>query len=440
MSALATPEAAQRSFAELLPCIDIAECAGAKVKLGLLDGCAEDDVPILRLLRRPCPSGTHGFGCDIRWDLHDNFLPKPKRWLRQWNASKAAAVDCQGGFFAAFADVLTRAHWEQEWDAQPFRIGATPPRTMGKMLHQLVTANYFHLTAGTNRRNLRLGGVPGAGIRKLPQPGFRWNVLDYGGGGREEIDYKRLTTMPGNVFSRPLAAGSRCAGVRAAWHCLWQRFPSQSVPPAPASRSPVGLAAEGLYNLSLSGRRPDGLVQYLVAAGVVSVFTQPTTMTRAYLRDHLRAICHRGGPHCGGSADEKATPVAAVHVRLGDSCDRRSSTPGPWNAMFAEDPKSGKLERTTFRYCYAWPVYRAALAELQQAYGVRTVLLATDDHTGTVVRAMREEKSFNWLYLDYPREQFRKRAWMEFRSDLDENAPCAHPPPRAPRYRHVTAT
>ena len=26
------------------------------------------------------------------------------------------------------------------------------------------------------------------------------------------------------------------------------------------------------------------------------------------------------------------------------------------------------------------------------------------------------------LYLDYPRQQFRKRAWMEFRSDLDEHA------------------
>ena len=63
----------------------------------------------------------------------------------------------------------------------------------------------------------------------MPDPGFRWNVLDYGGGTREEIDYKRLTTMAGNVFSRPLSTGARCAGVRAAWHCLWQRFPSQDL-------------------------------------------------------------------------------------------------------------------------------------------------------------------------------------------------------------------
>ena len=54
---------------------------------------------------------------------------------------------------------------------------------------------------------------------------------------------------------------------------------------------------------------------------------------------------------------------------------------------------------------------------------MRTVLLATDDHSGSVVRGLAAERGFNWLYLDYPREQFRKRAWMEFRSDLDEHAP-----------------
>ena len=60
---------------------------------------------------------------------------------------------------------------------------------------------------------------------------------------------------------------------------------------------------------------------------------------------------------------------------------------------------------------------------LQQLYGVRTVLLATDDHSGEVVRRLQSETQLNWLYLDYDRQQFRKRAWMEFRSDLDENAP-----------------
>ena len=40
----------------------------------------------------------------------------------------------------------------------------------------------------------------------------------------------------------------------------------------------------------------------------------------------MRLLCHRGGPHCGGTADEQRTPVAAVHVRQGDSCDRHSDT------------------------------------------------------------------------------------------------------------------
>ena len=69
-----------------------------------LDRCTEEDVPILKLLRQACPPGMHGFGCDTRWDVHDSFLPRPRRWVRQFNASRARAampdgVDCQRGFF-----------------------------------------------------------------------------------------------------------------------------------------------------------------------------------------------------------------------------------------------------------------------------------------------------------------------------------------------------
>ena len=85
-----------------------------------LDRCTTDEVPILRLLERPCPAGFHGFGCDVRWDLQDQFLPKPRRWLNQFNRSRRADVDCQRAFFDAFATLLTRIHWEQEWDAQPY--------------------------------------------------------------------------------------------------------------------------------------------------------------------------------------------------------------------------------------------------------------------------------------------------------------------------------
>ena len=401
--------------------------AGSHVRSqAALDGCAEADVPILKLLNQPCPPGMHGYGCDTRWDMHDSFLPRPRRWLRQFNASAARPVDCQRGFFDAFLATLTRMHWEQEWDAQPFRISATPPRTIGKMLHQLVTANYYHLTLGPSRPPLRAAPAPGHHYKPLPQPGFRWNVLDYGGGIKEEIDYKRLTTMPGNVLSRPLSAGRRCAGVRAAWHCLWQRFPSQRLRPAPAPGTPIGEAAHAMYNLSLSGKQPGGFVQYLIAGGVTDAFTQVTAQVRAYIAQHVRVVCHRGGPYCAehGTPDDERTPLVGLHVRQGDSCDLHADEPGPFNAMFRLDEKTGKMTRDGVgRRCYSWRVYRQQLDELQRRYGARTVLLSTDDHTGAVVRALMAEPRYNFLYLDYPRGQFRKRAWMEFRSDLDEHAP-----------------
>ena len=68
----------------------------------------------------------------------------------------------------------------------------------------------------------------------------------------------------------------------------------------------------------------------------------------------------------------------------------------------------------------------AQLEQLQQLYGTRTVLLSTDDHTGEVLRMLRQEKGFNWLYLDYPRAQFRKRAWMVRRVAAPALLPPAH--------------
>ena len=445
-----------------------APSAASAAQQAALDACTVDQVPILQLLYQPCGAGMHGFACGVRWGVDEEFLPSPRRWLRQWGRPHAAL--CQRGFFAALAAVLTRAHWEQEWDAQPFRIAAVPPRTMGKMVHQLATANYYHFTLGPRQRPaLRGSPAPGSRFRPLPQPGFRWNVLDFGGGGREEIDFERLSSMPGNVFSRPLAAGRRCAAVRAAWHCLWHRFPSQPLPHAPARGTAVAQAAEALYNASLAGEQPGGMMQYVAATSVFGAFTQPTqaplarprprhttdgtrrTSTahasrltvhdtppspspatrprttlapglgphpgprppprpprpprppqavRDYLAEHLRAVCHVGGPYCGGGGgDAERTPVAAVHVRQGDSCDRKVDEPGPWNAMWRPDPKRpGKLTREGVgRRCYSWRVYRQQLQTLRAKYGVRTVLLATDDHTGEVVRALQGERDFNWV-------------------------------------------
>ena len=93
-----------------------------------------------------------------------------------------------------------------------------------------------------------------------------------------------------------------------------------------------------------------GLVQYLIAAGVTDVFTQPTPAVQNYIAEHLRIVCNRPGPYCGGSGGGSdgddgpgRGPIAAVHVRQGDSCDgRKAAAVGPFNAMFVTNPTTGK--------------------------------------------------------------------------------------------------
>lgn len=458
-----------------------------------LSRCEEADVPILKVLREPCQPGWHGYGCSDKWGLSDSFLPDATRWRTEWNASARSVVNCQRGFFEAFAHRLTLAHWEVEWDAQPFRISAVPPRTIGKMIHQIITANYYHLTLSPREKPpLRQAPLPGWNYAKTTQPGFRWNVLDYG---------------KGNVFSDPIAAGTRCDDTRSAWHCIWQRFPQQvALRTPPPADSALGRAAYELYNISMSGAlersmvqvrrdcrartrhipcatasralhslwmttlarppptrcRPDVLAQYLIVGGVTQVFAEPTPQVRAYLREHLTVLCHVSGPNCGGKFDEIHTPVAAIHVRRGDSCDRERDEVGPFNSMFAWDEKKGRNERVGFRYCYTWRVYLEQLQMLKRMYGVRTVrrhsyrdmgtrtcrrahrrarrafrsrafvsvlsapaqvYLATDDADGKVTGRLAQEKGFNWVYLSYPRQQFKKRGWMEFRKDLTDDVP-----------------
>ena len=383
----------------------------AQAEAQALSHCTEADVPILALLRKACPDGMHGYDCDVRWGLDDSFLPTPRRWLDEWNARTRAVVNCQRGFFDALTARFTRAHWEVEWDAQPFRIAAVPPRTIGKMIHQIVTANYFHLTLPPSKRPpLRQSPLPGWSYLKTTQPGFRWNVLDYGAD---------------NVFADPLSSGDRCKGAsHGAWHCIWQRFPQQTSPRTPPPRgSPLDKAAHELYNLSMTGRRERSMLQYLLVSGVSQVFSEPTDQTRDYLRDHLKLLCHVAGPHCGGTPAQLATPVAAIHVRRGDSCDRERDEKGPFNSMFAWNAKKGAVDRVGFRYCYTWKVYLEQLKLLQRMYGVRTVLLATDDADGVVTARLPQEKGFNWAYLHYPRKQFKKRGWMEFRKDLTDDVP-----------------
>ncbi|KAL3913620.1 MAG: hypothetical protein SGPRY_007917 [Prymnesium sp.] len=127
------------------------------------------------------------------------------------------------------------------------------------------------------------------------------------------------------------------------------------------------------------------------------VFSEPTSHVLDYMSSHLKLLCHRDGPHCGGALEDVRTPVAAVHVRRGDSCDRQAFThfplapplgvtvpsphlstslpprlirersePGPFNSMFAWDEKKQKLDRVGFRYCYTWGVYLDQLKKLQR--------------------------------------------------------------------------
>ena len=94
--------------------------------------------------------------------------------------------------------------------------------------------------------------------------------------------------------------------------------------------------------------------------------TLPTSRA-LFSPQRVDCLCTRQvpGPHCGGTPEELHTPIAAMHVRRGDSCDRERDAAGPFNSMFAWDEKKGRNERVGFRYCYTWRVYREQLHMLQ---------------------------------------------------------------------------
>ena len=80
----------------------------AELERAALAACTPGDVPILGVMRSPCPPGMHGYGCKVRWDLGDRFVPEGGRWLSEFNASHRAVVNCQRGFFDAFAETRAR--------------------------------------------------------------------------------------------------------------------------------------------------------------------------------------------------------------------------------------------------------------------------------------------------------------------------------------------
>ena len=40
-----------------------------------LAACTPSDVPILGMMRSPCPPGMHGYDCKVRWAMGDHFVP-----------------------------------------------------------------------------------------------------------------------------------------------------------------------------------------------------------------------------------------------------------------------------------------------------------------------------------------------------------------------------
>ena len=120
--------------------------------------------------------------------------------------------------------------------------------------------------------------------------------------------------------------------------------------------------------------------------------SEPTPLVHAYLRRSRRVLCHQAGPHCGGGGDEAATPLAAVHVRHGDSCDQVRREPGPFNSMWTSD-EFGNATRVAGRYCYDFDaVYVPMLAELQRRYGRFVRLETMEDEKIDYTRLLR------WLF------------------------------------------
>ena len=102
-----------------------------------------------------------------------------------------------------------------------------------------------------------------------------------------------------------------------------------------------------VYNVSQSGTsgQQRSMLQYIAVAGVTQVFSTPSQEVLHYIDEHLKVVCHTGGPYCGGPPDSSLTPLAAVHVRRGDSCDRERNEVSvglvTWGYMGLEEGVTG---------------------------------------------------------------------------------------------------
>ena len=261
-----------------------------------------------------------------------------------------------------------------------------------------MTANYFHLTHPSRPPLRRAQCVANTHLLAGRQPGFRQvlDTADSSWGARSAA-----TATPG-----ALTAGRRVA----------PRVAALSVPAPPDRHHPPARPRWCRRSLvmSLAGTREGGMVQYLVAAGVMKSFSEPTSSVISYLRRARRVLCHRGGPHCGGSADELATPVAALHVRHGDSCDRMRTQSGSTRCGAATSTATPPASATAT--ATRGPSTSASCA----GCSATTTCAPCGRHGRRDGRRAQRVATRARLQLggSIPRAQFAKRV-DEFRADLD---------------------
>ena len=364
--------------------------------------CRDDDVPIATTLRR-CPYGYTGDSCEVRLDSALSYLPPAENFLSQLGAERRTG--CQARFWASMRrlarDTVPGGRWPEKRTSVD--IVTWEQLTMGKTVLRVVAHGVWGLT---HERGLR--AVPAAAAQEKQ---WRWT---------ERMD--DCNTPEALEFAKAHD------GERWGYYCFYDpperpvRDEDRTLLSAPPGALDVpAQRAQELFDAIAAGEAEHGkLTMYAAAAMSAELVARPNARVMEYAAQHLRRIPRRDGRSADGG--DGAGPTASVHIRRGDACDQGEDNlrdeRGPRNHMFADGL------RKNGRKCYSVQVYLDALLELQAAYGVTRVFVATDD-----VPALEElvtDPRFEWTYLDFPREQLARKGgvWMEFRDveALDQHA------------------
>merc|ERR1712048_660857 len=103
-------------------------------------------------------------------------------------------------------------------------------------------------------------------------------------------------------------------------------------------------------------------------------------------------------------ASPSSVPTASLHFRQGDSCARVEKEA----ALHVSWSKRGTR-------CWTWDVYVKLLMQMQRAYGIDTVFLATESREA--LKTIRDMRSFNWIIVTGDREELDSKGgtWIEHR-------------------------